>query len=232
MHLDDAATRRWLADVARRVPRGGADLVVLPDFTAIDAARTILAGTGIRYGAQDCCWTDGGAYTGEVSPRTLRALGCGYVEVGHAERRRYYGESDDMIAGKAAAGARNGLVPIVCVGEDVRVSPAEAGAVCAAQLVPVLAALPREPAPPEVIVAYEPVWAIGAAEPAPPGHIDQVVAAIRRQLDAGRTAGRVIYGGSAGPGLFGRLHGLDGLFLGRSALDVGRFAATVAEVTA
>lgn len=231
MHLDHAATTRWLAAVADRVKRrDDVDIVVLPNFTALVTAQTLMAGLGIGYGAQDCFWVDSGPYTGEVSPVVLRELGCGYVEVGHAERRRIFQEDDETIARKAAAAARHGMVPIVCVGEEVRCPPSEAGALCVAQLDPVLAALAGLPVRPEVIVAYEPVWAIGAPGPASPDHIDEVVAVIRRRLDARRPDARIIYGGSAGPGLFQRLHGLDGLFLGRSALEVSRLQTTVAEV--
>jgi triosephosphate isomerase len=231
MHLGDAATRRWLTDVADLVPQPDeVDIAVLPNFTAICAAKMILAGSAVRHGAQDCFWLDSGAYTGEVSPGVLRELGCHYVEVGHAERRRLFHEDDDAVARKAAAASRHGLVPIVCVGENVRGTASDAGAACVAQLDPVLAALVGGRKAREIIVAYEPVWAIGAAEPAPAEHIDEVVSAIRSWLDRDCHRSRIIYGGSAGPGLFQRLHGLDGLFLGRSALDVRAFAATVKEV--
>ena len=231
MHLGDAETRRWLTDVADLVPRpDGIDIVVLPGFTAICTARVILAGSGIRHGAQDCFWLSSGAYTGEVSPGVLRELGCQYVEVGHAERRRLFGEDDETVARKAAAATRHGLVPIVCVGESVQGTARQAATACIAQLDPVLAAFAGDRKSQEVIVAYEPVWAIGAAEPAPAAYIDAVVTAIRERLERDCRPSRIIYGGSAGPGLFQRLHGLDGLFLGRSALDVRSFTATVKEV--
>jgi len=231
MHLGDAATRQWLADVADLVPQPDElDIAVLPSFTAICAAQEILAGSGVRHGAQDCFWLTAGAYTGEVSPSVLRELGCHYVEVGHAERRRLFDEDDETVARKTAAAAQHGLVPIVCVGEIVRGAASDAGTACVAQLDPVLAAMAGRRESQEIIVAYEPVWAIGAAEPAPAEHIDEVVETIRIRLDRGHRTSRIIYGGSAGPGLFQCLHGVDGLFLGRSALDVRAFAATVQEV--
>src|SRR5690348_2717125 len=231
MHLGDAATRRWLTDVADLVRQPDeVDIAVLPSFTAIGVAQVVLAGSGIRHGAQDCFWLNSGAYTGEVSPGVLRELGCDYVEVGHAERRRLFNEDDETVARKAAAASRHGLVPIICVGESAHGTASNAGAACIAQLDPVLAAAAGGRKSQEVIVAYEPVWAIGAAEPAPAAYINEVVAAIRGRLDRDRRPSRVIYGGSAGPGLFQQLHGLDGLFLGRSALDVRAFAATVKEV--
>ncbi|MDQ2737052.1 MAG: triose-phosphate isomerase [Actinomycetota bacterium] len=232
MHLDDAATRSWLTRVAATiVPPSEVEVVVLPSFTAIASARSILAGSHVSYGAQDCSWEESGAFTGEVSAAVLRELGCGHVEVGHAERRRLFHEDDQMIARKAAAASANSLVPIVCTGELVRSSPRDAAEFSIAQLQPVIRALATvRPAVSELVVAYEPVWAIGAPEAAPAWHINEVAAIIRRYLDRAAVNTRVIYGGSAGPGLFAQLHDLDGLFLGRSALDVDRFAATLAEV--
>ncbi|TVY98988.1 triosephosphate isomerase [Trebonia kvetii] len=223
MYLSHAETIRWLDGVAR-LRTGSVEVAVLPSFTALPAAAQALAGTAIRYGAQDCCWADAGPFTGEVSPAVLRELGCSYVEVGHAERRRHFGEDDAMVARKAAAAVAAGLVPIVCIGEPGRCGPAEAARACARQLAPVVAATGNA----TVIVAYEPVWAIGAAEPADPGHVLAVLADIRAR--AGKA--RIIYGGSAGPGLFKRLPGVDGLFLGRSALDLRGFARTLAELAA
>jgi triosephosphate isomerase len=233
MHLDHARTRRWLTEVAGAgLPTAELDVAVLPSFTAIPAAGEILYGSGVHYGAQNCCWEPAGPFTGEVSPAVLRELGCRYVEVGHAERRRLFGEDDTVIARKAAAVADYGMTPIICVGEPEPVSWERAGVFCAGQLDLALAALRGTGAEP--IVAYEPVWAIGADRPAGPNHIQAVATGLRHHLDDAGFAhrARIIYGGAAGPGLIGQLPAVDGLFLGRSALQVDRFAATVAEAAA
>lgn len=244
MYLDGGRTRAWLGQVAAigsLLDPATVGLFVLPGFLAIRDARFLLAGSGVGYGAQDVCWADEGAYTGEVSAPMLADEGCRYAEVGHAERRRLFGETDDMTVAKAAAAARSGLVPVVCIGEP-DTSASDAGGIdgavahCAPQVTSVLAALPPE-AP--VIFAYEPVWAIGAAEPAPPAHVIGVVDALRTVVDGHRVDRRgvdrgdirFLYGGSAGPGTFEGLRGsLDGLFLGRFAHDPGNLQLVLDEV--
>ncbi|GAA2006275.1 triosephosphate isomerase [Nakamurella flavida] len=241
MYLDRARTRTWLRAVAEVAPEaGGVEMFVLPSYLAIADAAELLAGTGVAYGAQDVFWEDSGAYTGEVSAPMLADAGCSFVEVGHAERRRLFGETDEIAAAKAAAAARSGLTPIVCVGElgdgsalggpggqeQVDAAVRE----CVPQVRSVLAALP---AGSPVVFAYEPVWAIGAAEPAPPEHVVAVVNALRAIAENGTPqAGlRFIYGGSAGPGTFAALDGaVDGLFLGRFAHDPANLRRVVAEV--
>ncbi|RYP68760.1 hypothetical protein DL771_006490 [Monosporascus sp. 5C6A] len=225
------------------------DVFILPDHVSLHSAITQLAHTPILAGAQDAHHEDRGAYTGFVSPAVLAEVGCRIVELGHAERRRILGETDADAARKAAAVVRNGMVPLVCIGEKARPAraalseeeDADAGgaavaaavAECAAQVEAVLSAVPETA---EVILAYEPVWAIGAASPAAPGHVAGVVRGIRALpcvRDRGRgTTTRILYGGSAGPGLFAKLKdgGVDGLFLGRFAHDPTQFVRTVREV--
>jgi triosephosphate isomerase len=230
MYMSLARARGWLGEVAALARTGaaaGVDLFVAPDYLSLAAARELLDGTGVAWGAQDVFWEDAGAYTGEISAPLLAEVGCRYVEVGHAERRRLFGESDQVVAAKAAAAARAGLAPVLCIGEPAAGSVGDALAFCRGQLAPVFAALPAE-AP--LVVAYEPVWAIGAAQPAEPGYIREVSLGLRALL-AGREA-RLIYGGSAGPGLFAGLEGsADGLFLGRFAHDTAALAAVLQEVS-
>ena len=128
----------------------------------------IFAGTPVAIGGQDLFWADEGAFTGEVSGKQLRELGCGYAEIGHAERRRIFGETDTMIAAKTAAAYRNQLTPILCVGEALRSNPAGAARHCRAQLDSALSEVQGATAGP-VVVAYEPHWAIGADEAGVPG---------------------------------------------------------------
>ncbi|RYP05972.1 hypothetical protein DL765_009659 [Monosporascus sp. GIB2] len=225
------------------------DVFILPDHVSLHSAVAQLAHTPILAGAQDAHHEDRGAYTGFVSPAVLAEVGCRIVELGHAERRRILGETDADAARKAAAVARNGMVPLVCIGEKTRpprgprsgeedadadgAAVAAAVAECAAQVEAVLSAIPEAA---EVILAYEPVWAIGAASPAAPGHVTGVVRGIRALpcvSDRGRgTTTRILYGGSAGPGLFAKLKdgGVDGLFLGRFAHDPVQFVRAVREV--
>jgi len=155
-----------------------------------------------------------------VSGSVLSELGCGFVAVGHAERRRLFGESNEVVALKVGAALRNRLCPVICVGEAVSGSAAAAFAICAEQLTSALSRVERMEG--RVIVAYEPQWAIGADNPAPAHHISSVCGGLRTLLAAARPggAGKVIYGGSAGPGLLMEIGGdVDGLFLGRRVHD-------------
>ncbi len=216
MYMGLAATRRWMEQL-RALPSGEVELFVIPSFLSLHDAREILAGTGIALGAQDVFWEDAGPYTGEVSAPMLAEAGCRYVEIGHAERRRLFGETDAIVAAKMQAAVRAGLVPVLCLGEHERGTPAAAAAACWSQFEAATRGLDRGAA---MVVAWEPVWAIGAAEPASPDTIVAVAGQLRDRLAAWPSA-RLIYGGSAGPGLLGRVGGaVDGLFLGRFAHDV------------
>jgi triosephosphate isomerase len=228
MYFGHIQTLNWcrrIAGIARRHPAvatGAAELFVLPSFPALVPAGIILEGSSVHIGAQDLATADAGPYTGEVSGAYLKEIGCAYAEVGHAERRRLFGEGDAVVAAKTAAALRNGLTPVLCVGELSRGTPADAASRTVAELQRLLATATREAAPAPVTVAYEPQWAIGAAEPASTTHIRTVCAALTAWLaDQPRFAGsRVIYGGSAGPGLLTELGpDIGGLFLGRFAHD-------------
>jgi triosephosphate isomerase len=240
---------RTAARVAARHPavaEGRLDVFVAPSFPVLPAAVELFAGTGVRVAAQDLAAQDRGAYTGEVSGAELAEIGVGLVEVGHAERRRLFGEDEATVAAKTAAAVRNGLVPVLCLGEGDR-QPADAAATeCVRQLASALNALtPRQrPDDPDttndpatrgdvpIVVAYEPHWAIGAAEPAGADHVVPVCRALGSalgELDA-PPGSRVIYGGSAGPGLLDRLgDSVAGLFLGRFAHDPEAFDQVLAE---
>jgi L-erythrulose 1-phosphate isomerase len=198
-------------------------LFVLLPFTSIWVARDRLTGTNVKWGAQDVHPDDAGAHTGDVSAPMLADLGCTYVEVGHHERRRDYGETDELVAAKVAAAQRWGMTAIACVGEQRRVTFAEAADELGRQLRRLLACdLAR------LVIAYEPAWAIGVgARSASPGWIRRAHAAIRAELGAGGRRVPIIYGGSVGPTGAGALlavPGVDGLFVGRQALDPGVFA--------
>jgi len=216
MYFGHAQAVDWFDRVAALEVPKGVELFVIPSFLAVPAAVDRFAETSITVGAQDLFWEDSGAFTGEVSGAELAELGVGVVEIGHAERRRMFGETDETVALKVAAALRNGITPVLCVGEVSKGAPGEAVAFCLDQLGDAPAG--------EVIVAYEPVWAIGAAEPAPADYIRAVTSELKK------TGHTVIYGGSAGPGLLTELgDDVDGLFLGRFAHDVGALAAVLDE---
>jgi triosephosphate isomerase len=232
MYFGHAAAIEWfarVADLARE--HEDVDLFVLPSFVAIPAALEAFAGTNVTVGAQDLHWEDSGPYTGEVSGAELAELGVGVVEVGHAERRGLFGETDAIVAAKTTAALRNGLTPVLCIGETEPHSPEAAALVAIGQLESALAGAPDG----RVIVAYEPVWAIGADEPADPAYVREVCHWLRRALTGKpeREGSTVIYGGSAGPGLLGELeNAVDGLFLGRFAHDTSALAAVLDEASA
>ncbi|WP_221583492.1 triose-phosphate isomerase family protein [Microbacterium sp. G2-8] len=234
MYFGHAEATAWFDVVAERVraheavASGAVRFFVIPTFLQIPAAIAAFAETPILVGAQDVATHDAGAFTGEVSPSELAEIGASLAEIGHAERRAMFGETDDVVAEKVAAALRNGLTPVLCVGETERMDPADAARETLAQLARSLG-----DAEGTVIVAYEPVWAIGAPEPAPPAHIRTVCRALREALGRRRSDDTVIYGGSAGPGLLDALDGdADGLFLGRLAHDPDRLTAVLDEAAA
>ncbi|MEV6593943.1 triose-phosphate isomerase [Streptomyces acidicola] len=234
MYFGHHQTLNWarkVADLAREHPAvtsGAARLFVLPAFPALVPAGGILSPYGISVGAQDIATEDTGPYTGEVGGPSLKEIGCRYAEVGHAERRRLYGEDDTVVAAKTAAALRNGLTPVLCVGESDQGTPQEAAERTVAETARLLHGLDGT-----VVLAYEPQWAIGAPQPASTEHIGTVCTALREWLDSRPqyTGSTVIYGGSAGPGLLTRLAGTaEGLFLGRFAHDPANVAAILDEI--
>lgn len=213
--------RDWCTEVAGvagahpAVISGEVEFFVIPTYLQILPALDAFAGTPVVVGAQDVAAEEPGPHTGEVTAAELAEVGVALAEIGHAERRRRYGETDAVVAAKTAAALRHEVTPLVCVGEAARVDPAEAIGLVADQVRVALAEAPAG----RVVLAYEPTWAIGAPEPAPVEHIAAVARGIRG-LVADRPGSGVLYGGSAGPGLLARLDGaVDGLFLGRFAHD-------------
>ncbi|WP_308798877.1 triose-phosphate isomerase family protein [Agromyces silvae] len=239
MYLSHARAIAWTSAVAElaldhpALVGGLAELFVAPSHVALAPAAELLRGTGVRLAAQDASWMDTGAFTGENSPAVLAEVGCSMVELGHAERRRLFGEHDTMVAKKTQAAFRNGLTPILCVGEvDPR---GDAARLAIAQLDAALSLVDDEGTTGPVVVAYEPVWAIGADRPAPTDHVVEVVQAIDTHLAQHplRPGSRVIYGGSAGPGTLARFGGeVRGLFLGRFAHEPAALRDVCDEVAA
>ena len=229
--------RAWFAAVAQRVAvhpavsTGDVRLFIIPTYLQIPAALAAFEGTSVLVGAQDVSAYQPGAYTGEVTAAELAEVGVAVAEIGHAERRRLFDETDTVTAAKAAAALSHGITPVLCIGEAERLGSPAAALANVEQLAANLEQVPSGP----VIVAYEPVWAIGAAEPAPDDHIATVTRALRAAVDAdaARAGSVVIYGGSAGPGLLTRLgDSVDGLFLGRFAHDPDALVTVLDEASA
>jgi triosephosphate isomerase len=196
---------------------------VIPPFTAVRDVKRRLADTRVKVGAQNMHWADAGAWTGEVSPVMLKDCNLDLVELGHSERRENFGETDETVGLKTAAAVRHGLVPLICVGETFAEREAgRAEEVLTAQVKGALQFLEGDALRSEILLAYEPVWAIGdKGIPATPDYADQRQALIRRV--AGNVlpdAPLVLYGGSVNPGNAAELlaqPNIDGLFIGRSA---------------
>jgi len=212
----------------------GVDVVIAPPFTALAALGRALAGSRVALAGQNVHPEAGGAFTGEVAPGMLRDVGCSFAIVGHSERRALFGETSAFVARKAEACLRHGLRPIVCVGETLE--EREAGrtfAVLGVQLAESLSRVPAERAA-EVVVAYEPVWAIGTGRTATPEIAQEVHAFVRGELRARiGTAGdaiRIQYGGSVKPENAGSLLAqpdIDGALVGGASLDPESFARIV-----
>jgi triosephosphate isomerase (TIM) len=210
------------------------DVAVLPPFTDLRSVQTLVDGDKLRltYGAQDLSQHDTGAYTGEISGAFLAKLGCTYVVVGHSERRTYHDEDDALVAAKATAALKHGLTPIVCMGEHLDIR--EAGKHvehCVEQLRGSLAGLSAEQIG-QVVIAYEPVWAIGTGRVAGPADAQEVCKAIRDELgklsSPQAAAGvRVLYGGSVNAKNVGEIvaqEDVDGALVGGASLDGEQFA--------
>ena len=208
-------------------------LIVLPSSPSLGSVKSILQGAGVALGAQNLFHQDSGPYTGEVGGKMLSELGCSYVEIGHAERRKLFGETDHEVAEKLAAAVRNNLVPILCVGEQNHGSSKASAQFCIDQITSAVQLM--QGVPTNLLVAYEPVWAIGAEKPASSQHIIEVSNLISLYLDSCEqlVGSRVIYGGSAGPGLLTELEGnVSGLFLGRFGHDPENLLKILDEVSA
>jgi len=211
------------------------EVVVAPPFTALAAARCALQHQSVRLAAQNCHWEAKGAYTGEISPLMLQDLGCRYVIVGHSERRHLFAETDDMVQKKVAAVFGHGMVPILCVGEVLEEREGERTfEVVNRQVESALDGLSRRLLP-ELVLAYEPVWAIGTGKTATPDQAQEVHAFIRERLSSlfDKTVAkhvRILYGGSVKPDNVDALMAqpdVDGLLVGGASLEVVSFQRIV-----
>jgi triosephosphate isomerase (TIM) len=211
------------------------EVAVFPPFTDLRSVQTLISADKleIAFGAQDVSEHESGAYTGEISASFLAALECRYVIIGHSERRSLHAESNEQVATKVSVALAHGLIPVICVGETAEDREAHGpSAVPVAQL---RAALASTAAGSTVVVAYEPVWAIGSGQPATPDQAEQVAAALRGVLvesigSAAAEATRILYGGSVKSGNiagFMRMPNLDGALVGGASLDIAEFSSIV-----
>jgi triosephosphate isomerase len=236
-HLEANALVQKLAATLTDKDFDAVEVVVLPPFTDIRTVQTAVAADGLRlsFGAQDISPHDAGAYTGDVSGAMLAKLQCTYVVVGHSERRQYHGEDDAVVNAKVRAAFRHGLIPILCVGEGLEVRRAGNHAEhTLGQLRGGLAEIPEAQAR-TIVVAYEPVWAIGTGEVATPKDAQEVCGAIRdlvQELYSPEVsdAVRILYGGSVkgdnAAGIMAETD-VDGALVGGASLDPVEFARIV-----
>ena len=214
---------------------GHAEIVLCPPFVNLPAAVESAQSSTVEVGAQDVFWLAEGAYTGEVSAPMLAAVGCRWVIIGHSERRQYFGELDETVLKKTVAALEAGLKPIVCVGE--RLEEREAGAteaVCASQFAGSVAGLNSDQFA-RIVMAYEPVWAIGTGKTATPEIAAAAHSFLRSQMEdrfggEAASACRILYGGSVKPdnikGLMSQPE-IDGALVGGASLDPVAFASIV-----
>ena len=235
MHGNHAANAELLQGVLAARPFGAEAAVCVP-FPYLSEVAVTLANSGLAWGAQDVSAHDQGAYTGEVSAAMLTEFGCRFAIVGHSERRAYHGESDQTVADKAKAALARGITPIVCVGETLAQREAgETEAVVKRQLSAVIHALGQCIG--EIVVAYEPVWAIGTGRTASPEQAQEVHAVLRAQLAAATPRAaemKLLYGGSVKPDnariLFSQTD-IDGGLIGGAALKATDFVAILRAAT-
>ena len=211
------------------------EIVLAPPFTALSAVNEAIKGTNLALSAQNLFWEDKGAYTGEISAEMLLDLGCKYVIIGHSERRQYFGETDGTVNKKVRQALNKGLLPIVCVGELLAERESgKANDVIDRQVTGALAGV-TDAEMRKIVIAYEPVWAIGTGKTATPEQANEIHAFIRQKVKSMYTAEvaeglRIQYGGSVTPENVSALMAkpdIDGALVGGASLKPESFAALV-----
>lgn len=231
LRADGVALAEAVSANAGALTPEGPDLLICPPATLIEAVGRAVSGSTVALGAQDCHWEKSGAFTGDISAAMLADLGCGYVIVGHSERRQGHRENDRTVAAKAAAALEAGMVPIICVGETE--AERDSGRAVSVVSEQVRSSLPDGARDAEIVIAYEPVWAIGTGRTASPRDVDEMHAVIRQVLTeavgAERAAAlRLLYGGSVKPGNAAELlsvANVDGALVGGASLVADDFLA-------
>jgi triosephosphate isomerase (TIM) len=236
-HLEAIATIQKLSYLLLKEDYEAVDVSVHPAFTALRSLQTVLDADRIPIylGAQNCFWESEGAYTGEVSPTMLAKMAVSYVIVGHSERRQMFGESNDDVRRKASAVLAAAMTPIICVGETLE--EREAGSTvarCCGQVDAALSGLSAEQVA-GLVIAYEPIWAIGTGRVATPDDAQTTIAEIRAEVarghgEAAASGVRIQYGGSVKPSNIAELMAqpdIDGALVGGASLDAGDFARII-----
>jgi len=231
LDLAQAVRQGLQSDTANRI--ADVDVVLAPVATALSAIRECLIGSSVELAAQDCFWENQGAYTGEVSAAALVEIGCQWVILGHSERRQYFHESDADVAKKARAALREGLNPIICVGESLE--ERQAHMTWKRVEAQITAALAEVDSVERVVIAYEPIWAIGTGKTAQPHDAQEVHAQLRTWLAQRYTASvaqrvRIVYGGSVKSDNAQSLleaSDVDGALVGGASLDSLAFLSIV-----
>lgn len=228
-------TKEFLEALKPLVADAKAEVLVCPPFTSLETAAIASQGTNIMVGSQNMHWEEEGAFTGEIAPGMLTALGITYTIIGHSERRQYFGETDETVNKKVKAALKHGLLPIVCVGESLE--EREQGIskdVCRRQVEQGLTGIESSEAA-KLVIAYEPIWAIGTGKTASAADAQEVIGYIRQVLgemfgqDAAQQI-RIQYGGSVKPGNIKELMAqpdIDGALVGGASLQPDSFAAIV-----
>ena len=234
MNGSQSANAALLNDIRGGTVQPVCDIAVCVPAPYFAQCQSLLSGSAIAWGGQDLSIHESGAYTGEVAASMLVDFACGYVIVGHSERRTYHGESNDLVAKKAVRALASGLTPIVCVGESL--DQRESGKtddVVGAQIDAVLAVLSAEDVA-RIVIAYEPVWAIGTGKTATPQMAQDVHAMLRRKLQTKNAAAaatvKILYGGSMKPDNAGELLAMadiDGGLIGGASLKAADFLAII-----
>jgi len=235
MYKTPSETASLINELKPLVKDAQAEVVVCPPFVCLPSAKEVLAGSNIKLGAQNMHWEEQGAFTGEVAPSMLKELGVEYVIIGHSERRQYFGETDEMVNKKVMSAAAHGFIPIICVGETLE--QREQGIteqVVDRQTRAALKGLSSEVAD-RVVIAYEPIWAIGTGKTASSEDANEVIGYIRKVV--GEVLGsqaaeqmRILYGGSVKPANAAELMSMpeiDGALVGGASLKAQDFAKIV-----
>lgn len=238
MNKTRTETRQFAEALRGQFPEGErAEIVICPPFTALDVVASVCRGSSIRWGGQNCFWEDKGAYTGEISATMLKDLGCDYVILGHSERRQILGENDAAVQRKVTAAVRAGLIPILCVGETLQERENHlAQEVVKEQLGRDLRDLSLDPG--QLVIAYEPVWAIGTGVNASSDDAQQMIGFIRDQLAHQlnpelASATPILYGGSVKDDNVVEImaeEDIDGALVGGASLNIESFTSIARSV--
>lgn len=235
MNNTKAQAEALIKELIPLVKDAQAEVVICVPYTAIETAAVLTKGTNIKVGAENVAWADKGAFTGEISAEMLKEVGAQYVIIGHSERRQYFGETDESVNKRTVQALKHGFVPIVCVGETLEEREGnETQNVCKRQIVGAFAEISAADAE-KIVVAYEPVWAIGTGKTATSAQAQETIAYIRGVLQSlyGKEVAekvRIQYGGSMNPGNVKELMAqpdIDGGLIGGASLKAEDFSKVV-----